>query len=83
MGQEPGRGCGWEQEPRRDSSIWAWIWHGTGTREGAGYWEGTGAWEGAGAWEAGGCKSLGMGGHFNRGKGWGQEPGREGALEEK
>ena len=71
MWQEPGivqePGCGWEQDYRSiggDSSIWAWIWQGTRTRESSRYWEGGGAWE-----VAGGCKSLGMGGYFNRGIG--------------
>ena len=31
--------------------IGAWIWYGTGTREGERSWEDAEAWEGAGAWE--------------------------------
>ena len=45
-------GVGGVRSLGEDSSIGAWIWQGTGTRDGARSWEGAGACrEGAEAWE--------------------------------
>ena len=44
MGKEPGRehelGSGRGRSLGGDSSIGAWVWHGTGTRDGARSWTG-------------------------------------------
>ena len=51
LGEDMSVGVGGVRSLEEDSSIRTWIWHGTGTREGARSWEGPGAWEGEGAWE--------------------------------
>ena len=82
MGLGWGRGLGCFKSLAGDNSIGAWIWQGTGTREGERYTEGAGAGEGVSAWEWEGTSTWAW---YSPGRtlGWDIRLGRAGALEEK